>query len=230
MGKFTLVVVLLLISSYSYALQRDLFEYVKHFEPILMDENGIKEGSESLYKEISKSINNYADKKIKVTVIGHTDEPTDIYQESLIKSNPFMGEIEKFFKYSLSTEKSDQLSKSYAEFIKKRLLDDGIPTSVILTDFQGGKDNMYTDETSYARGLSNRVMVSLYVYEDIDNDSDLDGVDDLKDRCKGTLKGLPVDEHGCPFDDDNDGVYNYLDRCMATESGYEVDEHGCILK
>jgi OOP family OmpA-OmpF porin len=58
-------------------------------------------------------------------------------------------------------------------------------------------------------------------------DSDGDGVPDYTDICRGTPKGIEVDELGCPYDLDADGVPDYLDRCENTPFNVEVDNNGC---
>ena len=44
-------------------------------------------------------------------------------------------------------------------------------------------------------------------------DSDGDGVNNDKDKCPGTPKGVKVDANGCALDSDKDGVANYQDKC-----------------
>lgn len=58
------------------------------------------------------------------------------------------------------------------------------------------------------------------------SDEDNDGVEDLKDNCSQTPKGVKVDGKGCPIDDDKDGVPNYLDKQLNTPKGVNVDEVG----
>ena len=61
-------------------------------------------------------------------------------------------------------------------------------------------------------------------------DSDGDGVEDSKDMCPNTPKGVEVDEFGCPIDSDHDGVPDYLDKCPDTPAGTTVDQNGCPVK
>ncbi|MCS6822179.1 MAG: OmpA family protein [Microscillaceae bacterium] len=44
-------------------------------------------------------------------------------------------------------------------------------------------------------------------------DSDQDGVPNVRDKCPNTPRGIQVDEFGCPPDRDGDGIYDYLDEC-----------------
>ncbi len=64
----------------------------------------------------------------------------------------------------------------------------------------------------------------------VDNlDGDGDGVNDNKDRCLGTPKGILVDGHGCPFDSDADGVADYLDKEPKSKKGAKVDGMGITI-
>jgi len=58
-------------------------------------------------------------------------------------------------------------------------------------------------------------------------DSDGDGVNEQKDLCAATPKGVPVGPNGCPFDEDNDGVFDYEDQCKNTDRYVTVDKYGC---
>lgn len=63
----------------------------------------------------------------------------------------------------------------------------------------------------------------------MDEDSDGDGVNDLKDKCGGTPKGLVVDEDGCPADGDGDGIPDYRDKELKTTAGRIVDPNGVAI-
>lgn len=63
-------------------------------------------------------------------------------------------------------------------------------------------------------------------------DTDGDGVNDDKDKCPNTPKGVKVDANGCPLDSDRDGVPDYQDKCpnnTPTEISAGVDKSGCPL-
>lgn len=60
-------------------------------------------------------------------------------------------------------------------------------------------------------------------------DTDGDGVPDFLDQCSGTLKGIPVDAKGCPFDRDGDGIPDYRDKQLNTPLGAIVDADGVAL-
>ncbi|MEK7989646.1 MAG: OmpA family protein [Thiotrichaceae bacterium] len=61
-------------------------------------------------------------------------------------------------------------------------------------------------------------------------DSDGDGVNDDKDECPNTPRGVEVDEKGCPVDTDGDGVADINDDCpnnTPREISRGVDANGC---
>lgn len=63
------------------------------------------------------------------------------------------------------------------------------------------------------------------------SDTDLDGVDDLLDKCPETPEGALVDDAGCPQDADADGVLDGIDSCPDTPklARGRIDEFGCPL-
>ena len=77
------------------------------------------------------------------------------------------------------------------------------------------KHNMYSDTLSD----------SFWLAFDTE-DSDDDGVPDMRDDCQGTAKGAKVNERGCPLDDDNDGIPNYRDDELTTAPGIPVNARG----
>ena len=61
-------------------------------------------------------------------------------------------------------------------------------------------------------------------------DSDGDRVTDDMDDCPKTVRGATVDARGCEIDSDNDRVVNRLDRCPNTNPGVRVDVNGCEIR
>ena len=59
-------------------------------------------------------------------------------------------------------------------------------------------------------------------------DNDADGIVNSKDSCPNTATGAKVDSRGCELDSDNDGVVNSQDRCANTPSNTTVNSTGCI--
>lgn len=72
-------------------------------------------------------------------------------------------------------------------------------------------------------------------YKDVDfaglekEDSDQDGVIDMKDKCQGTPPDVEVDSKGCAKDGDNDGVPDYLDIEPNTADGKPVNSQGVTI-
>ena len=62
--------------------------------------------------------------------------------------------------------------------------------------------------------------------DDLDYDSDGDGVADTVDECPNTPPGTQVNSVGCP-DEDGDGVMDACDLCPDTCPGATVDSDGC---
>ncbi len=167
--------------------------------------------------------------EVRVTVIGHTDEPTDDYNEKAVDSNTYANKIQNLFRYSLDKNESKDLSKKYALDVQKALVDGGVDKNITVVEYRGGQDMAFTDGTTEGRDLSNRVMVTMYVLMPEDKDSDGDGVLDSLDRCPNTPKGVKVNKNGCPLDSDKDGVLDYQDSCPNTPKGVSVDGKGCPL-
>jgi outer membrane protein OmpA-like peptidoglycan-associated protein len=208
------------------------FDEIIRFDALLFnDSDELSSDSKEYLKEIIKKTKEYIDggKKISITVIGHTDRPTDSCNEAKAASNTYAANIEDAFSYSLDSNESKKLSKNYAQFINKKLLDNDIDENIISVEYRKGKDIAYSDSMQSARELSNRVMVSIYVDPKEDIDSDKDGVFDTVDRCDGTPREVKVDRYGCPVDSDGDGVVDYKDRCKDTMIGVSVDKQGCPL-
>jgi opacity protein-like surface antigen len=67
-------------------------------------------------------------------------------------------------------------------------------------------------------------------YEGVDytlfEDSDLDLINDMNDKCPNTPASVEVDTVGCPFDDDKDGVPNYIDKELHSRVNAMVDNNG----
>ncbi len=205
------------------------FEEIIRFDDILFSENRVDENSSKIVDETIEKIKKYTKdgKTIKVTLIGHTDRPTDDINEKKIDSDTYANSIQNMFRYSLNENNSTQISKDYANTLKKRLVDSDISKDILFVEYRGGKDLAYSGDESEDRDLSNRVMVTLYITEPVDIDSDRDGVFDNFDRCPSTPRLSKVDKYGCPIDSDGDGVLDYKDRCAKTPKGVNVDRNGC---
>lgn len=63
----------------------------------------------------------------------------------------------------------------------------------------------------------------------LNDDTDADGVPDIRDDCPNTPSGVAVDERGCPLDKDNDGVPDHLDDEPDSAPGAVVDIRGVTV-
>jgi len=207
------------------------FKEIVRFDMLSFDDNSLKENNKAYYDIIVKTIKERKDagENIRVKIIGHTNEPTDNANEIVASSDTYAQSIINWFAYSLDSNTSEELSKNYAKSIQDLFVEDGIDKESIVLEYRAGKDMAYTDATTDAQMLSNRVMVTMYVLFPDDIDSDKDGVFDSNDKCPGTPRGSVVDAYGCPIDSDKDGVIDYKDECPKTPLGVKVNEKGCAL-
>jgi cell division septation protein DedD len=114
---------------------------------------------------------------------------------------------------------------------------DGIPAS------DAGKGTHYDKffMTSFALrynlfdDASKKDGIDPHIYDGVDmttietEDSDGDGVPDIRDSCAGTPAGVPVDLKGCPLDGDGDGVPDYLDKELDSKPLAIVNKDGVTM-
>ncbi|MDY0116804.1 MAG: OmpA family protein [Sulfurimonadaceae bacterium] len=203
------------------------FEEIIRFEPIYMEDRK----SNDHYKTILEKIQELEENKREffITVLGHTDTPTDDVNEKTLDSNTYANWIQNLFRYSLDTNSSLDRSTKYADAIKDKMLDDEVDEKRITVEYRSGNENLYTEDYNKFRKKNDRVMVTLYLAKAEDIDSDRDGVFDSVDKCPNSPRGYPVDKDGCSIDSDGDGVIDYKDECPNTPEGVPVDTKGCPL-
>lgn len=63
----------------------------------------------------------------------------------------------------------------------------------------------------------------------LNDDTDGDGVPDMRDDCPQTPIGVAVDAKGCPLDGDGDGVPDYLDDELDSVAGAYVNARGVTV-
>lgn len=63
----------------------------------------------------------------------------------------------------------------------------------------------------------------------LNDDTDMDGVPDMRDKCPETPSGVAVDTDGCPLDGDKDGVPDHLDDELDSAPGVFVDNRGVTM-
>jgi len=175
------------------------FDKIIRFDAIVFEDKSVTAaGSESL-KNITQKINSYKNGKRNffISIIGHTHVTTDDDNENGIDSSTYANKIQNTFRDSFDTNKSKKSSKNYAKQIKKYFIDNRVDENIIALEYRSGLDPMFSQESDRGKLLNNRVMVSLYVEEDLDLDDD--GVLNFKDYCPNTKKGIVVDSKGCKF-------------------------------
>ena len=198
---FLLISTLLLADinkSKNYFFSNDFDEIIR-FDAIVFDDNNVTAtGSETL-KNITQKINSYKNGKrnFYISIIGYTRATTDDKNEKSIDSSTYANRVQNLFRDSLDTNQSEELSRDYAIEIERYLVAKGIEQNIIAVEYRNGLDSAFSQESDEGRALNNRVMVSLYVEEDLDLDDD--GVLNIKDYCPNTKKGIVVDIKGCKF-------------------------------
>lgn len=212
-------------------LMTERFKEIIRFDMLSYDNKMLIDVDEKNIKDIAQIILNHQNngEEIAISIIGHTDRPTDDINEKTIDSDTYANKIQNNFRYSLSTQEAEELSQSYALDIQDRLVEEGVNKNSTIIEYRAGLDKAFTDTFEEGRKLSNRVMVTLYVLMPKDIDSDEDGVFDRLDMCQNTQKGLEVDSQGCPYDTDQDGIFDHKDKCPNTLLKVKVDDEGCPL-
>ncbi len=175
------------------------FDEIIRFDAILFEDDNLTTTGSKTLKDITYKINSYKDGKRNffVSVIGHTQATTDDKNEKSIDSKTYANRIQNTFRDPFDTNQSRELSQNYAKKIKKYLLDNGVEENIIEIEYRKGLDIAFSDDTLEGKALSNRVMIALYVEENLDLDDD--GVVNSRDFCPNTKKGIRVDKDGCKF-------------------------------
>ena len=225
------------------------FKQIVRFDMLGFDGDSLDSKYKTYLEEIINKIKETTSKgdEVLITVIGHTNEPTDDMNEKTIQSRAYASKIERWFRYSLDSKSSIEKSKKYALKVQDALVNGGVDKNITVVEYRGGKDVLFSDESREGRDLSNRVMITMYVLKPKEKDSDGDGVLDINDKCPRTPMGIKVDAQGCPIlttallvstptptpvvaiDSDGDGVIDTLDKCPNTPKGEEVDKQGCPI-
>ena len=203
----------------------DDFEEIIHFEPILFEDDTLSSDGRETLKKITQKVDSYKNGKINffITVIGHTNATTDDENENKIDSNTYANKIQNIFRDSFDANQSAEQSQSYAEKIKQHLIDNKIDEKIIELEYRKDLDPAFSNETKAGKKLSNRVMISLYIEENLDLDND--GVVNSRDFCPKTKKDMLVDSKGCKFKSiillvENSKKYNAIE--ITTKSGSRV--------
>jgi len=218
------------VANYNVFMDGDFKEIIRYdiinFDDGYMDDDSQKILDTAIEKANQLEDDGYA---IKITILGHTNEPTDNANELSIDSDTYANGIQNWFRYSMDTDESNTTSNEYAQEIQDKMLDANLSQKILFVESRSGLDPIFTDEDSSSRDISNRVMLSIYVEKPSDIDSDRDGIFDKYDRCPATPRGSIVDKNGCPVDNDKDGILDFKDDCPNTPEGILVDAKGCPL-
>lgn len=204
------------------------FEKIIRFDALEFSDRSFSEDSKENFEKIVSTIEDYIEKdeKIKVTIIGHARERTDISQELTVDSDTYANNIQNMFRFSQDQEETQKHSDDFATTVTNKLLDNNISQEILVKEYRSSTDMGYTTATTRGQELSNRVKVTIYILE---RDDDKDGVLNFQDKCPNTPLGVEVDADGCCIDTDKDGVCDYLDKCPDTPLDVEVDKDGCPL-
>lgn len=201
------------------------FDEIIRFEPILFNTKELDDKSKKSLDKISQKIDFYKDAKrnFHISIIGHTKSTTDDKNEKKIDSDTYANKIQNIFRDTFDQNASIHLSKSYAQKVKQYLIGKNIDDKIISLEYRGGLDSAYSNETAQSRSLSNRVMVTLYIDENLDLDDD--GVPNSKDYCPNTKKGVIVAKNGCKFKTlillvENNKDHNAID--VSTQQGSQL--------
>ena len=209
------------------------FDKILRFSPIYFEDKELSAKAKEQLDEIADSVKKYSSdtEKMRLSIIGYTEALTDDKNEQAVASKSYANGIIKWFSSELDHNNSTLNATSYAQNVLDGLENRGVDKALSIVENRAGEDKAFSDETSDGRQLSNRVVVTLYLFtpEDSDYDSDGDGVLDKNDKCPKTPQGVKVNVDGCPLDSDKDGVYDYKDECPGTKEGIVVDPVGCPL-
>jgi hypothetical protein len=98
----------------------------------------------------------------------------------------------------------------------------------------GGNDNLfYTSfglQYNFTKSSPEDNKYKDFDFSDLDkDDSDGDGIFDMKDMCQNTPENVKVDAKGCALDGDKDGVPDYKDKELNTPEGTIVNADGATL-
>lgn len=146
------------------------FSEIIRFDMLNFENNHLKNTENKKLQKIEDTIKKYIDnnKTIVVKVIGHTNEKTDDYNEKFVDSKTYANKIQNRFRPILTKKATLKLSKQYALDIEDKLINAGINRSLIIVEYRGGKDIAFSDATTKGKELSNRVMVTMYVYPEVE--------------------------------------------------------------
>jgi len=201
------------------------FEEIIHFDALVFKGDTLSAKGEENLKNIIHKIDSYKNRKTNffITVIGHTTTTTDDENENTIDSKTYANKIQNILRETFDTNQSATYSQDYATKIKQYLIDEKIDEKFIEVEYRKALDPAFSEGTKEGRELSNRVMISMYIEENLDLDDD--GVVNSRDYCPKTKPGMVVDVKGCKVSSiillgENDKEHNAIE--VFTERGSRV--------
>lgn len=141
------------------------FKEVIRFNPLQFEENTLNQDSSNYINDINTTLQKYIQNNEEILITIIGHSHTD--NESLTQS------------------------KKYAQVVQSLLIDANIPTELMRIEARGSKDPLWNSNPS----SSNRVMLTMYVK--MDQDQDHDGVLVDNDHCPKTKIGMKVGNNGC---------------------------------
>jgi len=133
-------------------------------------------------------------------------------------------------KSTANKEKSAQSALNYALYVKKHLVNNGLPENIITVESRIDTDRGFTETSMEAALLNDRAMVTLYTPKKIILDSDFDGVIDELDKCPNTPKGHKVDKDGCSIQVELQVFFDYDSHKIRDESYADIENFANFLK
>jgi len=121
--------------------------------------NQLDENSKEELDKILKTIKDYGDKKIIVTMIGYTKH-VETNNEKIVRESSFS--YKDIFPDVITKDQSNDESLSYAKDIEKYLLDNGVKKDILVVETRRGDEKAYTEGTELGKDLNHRVMVTIY--------------------------------------------------------------------
>ena len=137
------------------------FEKIIRFDALQFNPktNKLEASSQDELDKIVKTIKDYGDKNIIVTMIGYTKHVEThnekIMRESALSHNNLFGS-------EITKEHSQKIALAYAKDVEEYLLDNNISRDILVVEERRGEEKAYTEGIQKGKDLNHRVMVAIY--------------------------------------------------------------------
>jgi len=137
------------------------FEKIIRFDALQFDPetNKLKSSSQDELDKIVKTIKDYKDQKIIVTMIGYTKH-VETHNEKIMRESAVS--YNSIFSDEITKEDSKEEALSYAKDVEEYLLDNNISQDILIVEERRGEEKAYTEGTNLGKDLNHRVMVAIY--------------------------------------------------------------------